>query len=159
DRGHRPYLVQPPSNPTDSKEAATAAAAFRVLVGIFPAQVGTLQPLYDAYVAALPDNPSGSKAAGIAIGEATASAILTARMNDGRFGPSLTPYPVAPGVWRPTPPNFANDPSPWVGNVRPFLVPSATMLRTDGPNALTSTAYAEDFNEIKEVGSLTSITR
>jgi len=33
------------------------------------------------------------------------------------------------------------------------------MLRTDGPNALTSTAYAEDFNEIKELGSLTSVTR
>ena len=38
DRGHQPYLVQPPSNPTDSKEAATAAAAFRVLVGLFPDQ-------------------------------------------------------------------------------------------------------------------------
>ena len=36
DRGHQPYLVQPPSNPTDSKEAAAATAAFRVLVGIFP---------------------------------------------------------------------------------------------------------------------------
>jgi hypothetical protein len=33
------------------------------------------------------------------------------------------------------------------------------MLRTDGPNALTSPEYAEDFNEIKEIGSLTSITR
>ena len=30
------------------------------------------------------------------------------------------------------------------------------MLRTDGPNALTSAEYAEDFNEIKEVGSLTA---
>lgn len=159
DRGYQPYLVQPSSHPTDSKAAATAAAAFRVLVGLFPNQQGTLQPLYDAYIAALPDNPAGSKAAGVAIGEATASAMLTARMNDGRFGPSPTPYPAAPGVWRPTPPNFANDPSPWVGNVRPFLVPSAQMLRTDGPNALTSAAYAEDFNEIKEVGSLTSITR
>src|SRR6516225_533840 len=158
-RGHRPYLAQPPSNPTDSKEAATAAAAFRVLVGIFPGQQGTLQPIYDAYIAALPDNPPGSKAAGIAIGEATASAMLTARLNDGRFGPSPTPYPVAPGIWRPTPLNFANDPAPWVGNVRPFLVPSVAMLRTDGPNALTSAAYAEDFNEIKEVGSLTSTTR
>ena len=38
DRGHRPYLVQPPSNPTDSKEAAAATAAFRVLVGVFPGQ-------------------------------------------------------------------------------------------------------------------------
>ena len=33
------------------------------------------------------------------------------------------------------------------------------MLRTDGPNALTSAAYAEDFNEVKELGSLTSTTR
>ena len=39
DRGHQPYLVQPPSNPTDSKEAAAATAAFRVLVGVFPDQL------------------------------------------------------------------------------------------------------------------------
>src|SRR5437773_409707 len=161
DRGYQPYLVQPSSNPTDSKEAAAASAAFRVLVGLFPEQLGTLQPLYDAYIAALPDNPPGSKAAGIAIGAATASAMLTARMNDGRFGPTPTPYPspAPPGIWRPTPPNFLSDPAAWVGNVRPFIVPSAEMLRTDGPNALTSAEYAEDFNEVKELGSLTSITR
>jgi hypothetical protein len=159
DRGHQPYLVEPPSNPTDSKEAAAATAAFRVLVGLFPGQLGTLQPLYDTYIAGLPDDPPGSKAAGIAIGEATAAAMLEARMNDGRFGPPPDLYPPAPGIWRPTPPNFAHDPAPWVGNVRPFIVPSAEMLRTDGPNALTSAAYAEDFNEIKELGSLTSTTR
>ncbi len=165
DRTHQPYLPEPPSNPTDSKEAAAATAAFRVLVGfpdlpgLFPAQLPTLQPQYDAYIAGLPDNPPGSRANGVAIGEATARTMLTNRQNDGRFGPSPTPYPVAPGIWRPTPPNFANDPAPWVGNVRPFLVPSAEMLRTDGPNALTSAAYTEDFNEIKEIGSLTSTTR
>src|SRR5438093_3161128 len=161
DRGHQPYLVQPPSNPTDSKEAATAAAAFRVLVGLFPDQLGTLQPQYDAYIAALPDNPPGSKAAGIAIGEATAIAMLTARVNDGRFGPTPTPYPspAPPGIWRPTPPNFLNDPAAWVGNVLPFIIQRAEMFRTDGPNALTSVEYAEDFNEVKELGSLTSITR
>src|SRR5437899_9137505 len=49
DRGHQPYLVQPPSNPTDSKEAATAAAAYQVLIGLFPSQQPTLQPQYDAY--------------------------------------------------------------------------------------------------------------
>src|SRR5438132_1259505 len=165
DRSHQPYLVQPPSNPTDSKEAATATAAFRVLVGfddlpgLFPTQQPTLQPQYDAYIAGLPDNPPGSRAAGVTIGDATARAMLTARLNDGRFGPSPTPYPVAPGIWRPTPPNYANDPAPWVGNVRPFLVPSAEMLRTDGPNALTSAAYVEDFNEVKDLGSLYSTTR
>jgi hypothetical protein len=85
--------------------------------------------------------------------------MLIARQNDGRFGPPPNLLPPVPGVWRPTPPNFANDPAPWIGNVRPFVVPSAEMLRTDGPNALTSADYAEDFNEVKELGSLTSITR
>jgi PAP2 superfamily len=33
------------------------------------------------------------------------------------------------------------------------------MLRTDGPNPLTSAAYAEDLNEVRELGSLTSATR
>src|SRR5437762_13741606 len=165
DRGHQPYLVQPPSNPTDSKEAATAAAAFRVLVGfpalpgLFPSQQPTLQPIYDAYIASLPDNPPGSRAAGIAIGEATARAMLTARLNDGRGGPAPTLYPPAPGIWRPTPPNYAHDPAPWVGNVRPFIVPSAEMLRTDGPNALVCFEYAEEAYEIKEIGSLYSTTR
>src|SRR5438876_6196481 len=123
DRGHQPYLVQPASNPTDSKEAAAATAAFRVLIGLFPGQQPTLQPLYDTYIANLPDNPPGSKAAGITIGEATAAAMLEARMNDGRFGPPPDLYPPAPGIWLQTPPNFANDPAPWVGNVRPFIVP------------------------------------
>jgi hypothetical protein len=165
DRGHRPYLVQPASNPTDSMGAATAAAAFRVLVGfadlpgLFPTQLATLQPVYDAYIAGLPDDPPGSRAAGISIGETTARAMLEARMNDGRGGPAPALYPPGPGIWRPTPPNFLNDPAPWVGNVRPFIVPSAEMLRTDGPNPLTSAEYAEDFNELKELGSLTSTTR
>src|SRR5438094_6231078 len=61
DRGHQPYLPEPPSNPTDSKEAAAATAAFRVLAGfpdlpgLFPAQLPTLQPQYDAYIAGLPE--------------------------------------------------------------------------------------------------------
>jgi PAP2 superfamily len=165
DRGHEPYLVEPPSHPTDSKEAATATASFRVLVGfpdlpgLFPAQLPTLEPQYDAYIANLPDNPPGSRDAGVTIGETTARTMLEARMNDGRFGPPPNLYPPTPGIWRPTPPNFANDPAPWVGNVLPFLIPSAEMLRTDGPNALTDADYVEDFNEVKELGSLTSITR
>src|SRR6266498_2408808 len=74
DRGHQPYLVQPNANPTDSKEAAAATASYQVLIGLFPAQQPILEPIYNNYIAALPDDPPGSKAAGITIGEATASA-------------------------------------------------------------------------------------
>ncbi len=159
DGGYRPYLSRPAANPWDSKEAAAATAAFKVLAWLFPGQLGTLQPTYDAYVAALPDVPAGSKAAGVAVGEAAAAAMIAARTNDGRGGGPGTLVGTVPGVWRPTIPFFAQDPAPWVGEVRPFLLPDAEMVRSDGPNALSSKAYAEDFNEVKQVGSRTSTTR
>ena len=55
DRGHRPYIVAPPADPSDSKQAASATAAFRVLTALFPSQLPTLQPLYDATLADVPD--------------------------------------------------------------------------------------------------------
>ena len=163
DGGHQPYLVAPPATSGDSKDAAAATAAFRVLVGfpalpgLFPAQLSTLQPLYDASLARVPDGDA--KGQGVAVGEAAAEAMLTERANDGRFNPFTVVEGTDPGAWRRTPPNFAGDPAAWVAHVRPFLVPNVEMLRTDGPNALTSAAYAEDFDEVKELGSLTSTRR
>ena len=157
DGGHRPYLAAPAADPSDSKRAAAATAAFRVLVGLFPAQQSTLQPLYDAALATVADGPA--KSGGIAVGQAAAATMLAARANDGRGGPFSFVFGTTPGAWRPAPPNFGLDPAPWVANVRPFIVPTTEMLRTDGPNALTSDAYATDFNEVKELGSLTSTSR
>jgi hypothetical protein len=128
-------------------------------VGLFPAQESTLQPLYDVSLAAIPDRPRGAKAGGIAAGNAAAAAMLAARADDGRFGPFAPVIGSTPGIWRPTPPLFARDPTPWVGNVRPFVVPEAAPLRSAGPNPLTSRAYARDFNEIKDIGALHSRTR
>jgi PAP2 superfamily len=157
DGRHRPYLNVPPASPSASQDAAAATAAFRVLVGLFPGQLGTLQPLYDASLLGVQDGPN--KDAGIAAGEAAATAMLDARAHDGRFGSFTFVIGTTAGAWRPTPPSFALDPAPWVGNVTPFLVPSAEMLRSDGPNAVTSAAYAQDYNEVKSLGSLTSTTR
>jgi hypothetical protein len=169
DGGYQPYLVTPPANSWDSKDAAAATAAFRVLVGfppdlpgLFPAQLSTLQPRYDASLATVPDGVA--KTGGIAVGEATAAAMLTARANDGRGGGFTFVEGFDPGEWRLGPPQgptgiVARDPAPWVGFVRPFLVPDVQMLRTEGPNALTSAAYAEDLNEVKELGSLASTRR
>jgi hypothetical protein len=165
DGGHRPYLVAPAADPSDSKAAAAATAAYNVLVGL---EVGGMpmlpQPVRDwldaAYaksLAAISDGPA--KDGGIAAGTAAAAAMLAARAGDGRFGPFTVVEGTDPGEWRRTPPNFGGDPAPWVGDVRPFLVPNVEKLRTDGPNPLTSAAYAEDFNEVKELGSLTSTTR
>jgi hypothetical protein len=158
-QAYRPYLVAPPASRRDSKAAAVAAAAFNVLAALFPLQAPTLQAQYDAYIASLPDNPVGAKGAGERVGREAAAAMLAARQNDGRFGRTPTLYPEAPGVWRPTWPNFANDPASWMAYVTPFLLPSADMVRSDGPNPLTSEAYARDYNEVKELGSLNSTSR
>ena len=159
DGGYRPYLVRPAANPWDSEAAAAAAAAYQVLIWLFPGQKPMLEPIYNSYVAGLPDLPAGSKAAGVAIGEAAAAAMIVARTNDGRGGGPGTLVGTTPGVWRPTIPFFAQDPAPWVGEVRPFLLPNAELVRSDGPNALTSSAYAEDFNEVKRMGSINSTAR
>jgi hypothetical protein len=157
DGRYRPYLVAPAARRTDSEDAAAATAAFRVLTGLFPDQQATLQARYDASLAAIPAGPRKDR--GITDGAVAAAAMLAARSNDGRFGAFTPVYGTGPGQYRPTPPNLATDPAPWVGNVRPFLVRSVDMLRVAGPDPLTSRAYARDFNEIKRVGALHSTTR
>ena len=162
DGGRQPYLVAPQADPSFSKDAAVAAAAYGVLVGLFSGQAASLLTQYNDSLAEIADGPA--KAGGIGVGEATAAAMLAARANDGRFGPFTVVEGTDPGDWRLGPPQgpagtVARDPAPWVGNVHPFLVPNVEMLRTDGPNALTSAAYATDFNEIKALGSLTSTSR
>ena len=130
-----------------------------MLVSLFPLQQSTLDGQYETSLATIPDTPPGAKAGGIAAGQAAAQTMIAARANDGRGGPFTPVIGTTPGVWRPTPPAFALDPSPWVGNVRPFLVPNVEMLRSAGPNPLTSRAYARDFNEVKAIGALHSTTR
>jgi hypothetical protein len=160
---YEPYLARPAAQPQDSKDAAVATAAYRVLVAVVPpsqtAALANLASQYSAALAAVPEGPA--KAGGIAAGEASAAAMLAARADDGR-NPS-TPFPfvfgTTAGAWRVSPPLTAPEPTPWVGNVRPFLVPSAEGLRSDGPNALTSAAYAEDFDEVKSLGALSSTRR
>jgi hypothetical protein len=43
--------------------------------------------------------------------------------------------------------------------VRPFVVESSSQFRTAGPNALSSAAWAADFNEVKALGAIDSTVR
>jgi hypothetical protein len=88
--------------------------------------------------------------------------MLAARQSDGRFGPSQWVPNDDPGHWQPTLNQDGTpmlDPTPWVGGVRPFLMRSSSQFRTDGPQALSSAAWAEDFNEVKALGSVNSTAR
>jgi PAP2 superfamily len=171
-RHHRPYLLKRRFSARASKEAAAATAAYRVLSNIvstvpvtisFPNRASLLQTLgaqYATSLAAIPETPF--KRQGIAAGNAAAEAMIAARQDDGRFGPSQWVPNSAPGHWWPllnpdgTP---MLDPTAWVGGVRPFLMQSASQFRTAGPQALTSAAWAADFNEVKALGSVNSTAR
>jgi hypothetical protein len=145
------------ARPMDSKPAAAAAAAYRVLSHLVPAQQAVLDAQYAASLAAIPDG--SSKTRGIRVGEAAAAAMIAARTDDGRFGAFRFAVGSGPGVWKPVLPAFGNDPNAWVKDVVPFLIDEASQFRSDGPYKLTSKQYARDFNEVKSLGSLTSTTR
>ena len=161
---HRPYLLNRRFGNTASDEAAVATAAYLVLNNIietvpqsisFPTRGAVLASLatqYNAAIDAISDSPS--KRMGIAAGTAAAEAMINARKDDGRFGPSQFMANPNPGYWDPVAPNgtLALDPAPWVGGVEPFLMQSSSQFRSPAPPALTSAAYAADLNEVKAIG-------
>lgn len=117
--------------------------------------LSSLSTQYTGYLATIPDSPFKSQ--GIAAGNAAADAMIAARQNDGRFGPSQWVPNSAVGHWQPLP--GESDPTPWVGGVKPFLMQSSSQFRTAGPLALDSPDYAVDFNEVKALGAVNSATR
>jgi hypothetical protein len=145
------------AQPMDSKPAAAATAAYKMLSHLVPAQQAVLDAQYAASLAAIPDG--SSKTRGIRVGEAAAAAMIAARTDDGRFGAFRFAVGSGPGVWKPVLPAFGNDPNAWVKDMRPFLIDHASQFRSNGPYKLTSKAYAREFEEVKSVGSLTSTTR
>jgi hypothetical protein len=161
---HRPYILKRRFGNTASDEAAVATAAYLVLKNIvetvpqsitFPTRETLLASLASQYQAAknaIPDSPF--KNMGIAAGTAAAQAMIDARKDDGRFGPSQWVPNPNPGFWDPVAPNgtTAQDPTPWVGGVEPFLMQSSSQFRSAGPLALDSPAYAADVNEVKALG-------
>ena len=153
DRKYRPYLVQLPATPNASKEAAAAAAAGTILVGINPQARATMKSLLESYLAAIPEG--AAKAEGIKLGEAIATKIMEERANDGARAPDTYRPRTMAGVYVPTVPTAA----PQWPLVKPFALTSASQFRPAAPIALNSAEWAADYNEIKELGGRTSTKR
>ncbi|NPC44914.1 vanadium-dependent haloperoxidase [Nocardioides sp. zg-1230] len=168
---YRPYLLDRRFSARASKDAAVAAAAYGVLrhlVSTVPnvadanraTLLATLATQYQAALQPIADGPSKTK--GVDAGEAAAAAMIAARTDDGRFGPSQWVPNTAPGHWWPSL-NAAGaqilDPTPWVGTVDPFLMTSSSQFRTAGPVSLTSDTWTREFNEVKSLGAANSTAR
>lgn len=153
DRTHKSYFVNLRGvSQSASQDAAAAAAAHEVLVGLYPQFQAMLDAQLQQSLAQIPDG--AHKADGIILGQIAADGILALRSNDGSNAPPI-PYVFgnAPGDYQSTPPNFPQQPqfTHW-SHVTPFALKRADQFRPGPPPDLTSERYATVFNQVKSLG-------
>ncbi len=150
---YEPYLgiIEAPS--WASPEAAAVAAAHATLVTLRPGSALTLNAVRDASLAAIPEGPE--KEAGIIVGENAAIAMLLLREDDG--WDDVVPYTpgTKPGDFQIVPPATTAVLPHW-GQVTPFGLLEGSQFRLPAPPALQTGLYAQDYEEVKLLGSLNS---
>jgi hypothetical protein len=156
-RDYRTYLHRRHVPFGASADAAAIGAAHRALTSLFPTQAAGLDA---ARASSLASHAVSSADPGIAFGEAVATAVVALRSFDGAAQaqfPYTAPHAGEPGVWV----AIGGAPAllPGWGTVAPWVIGKASRFRPDGPRPLSSRRYARDYNEIKEIGSMTSATR
>jgi hypothetical protein len=159
--GFEPYGPAITAPAGASTDAAVVEAAYRTLVSYFPSQAGNLGALYAEALGSIPDGTA--KSDGQAVGLAAAANIVNLRGGDGRMTPigvtsSFPTLQPGPGVWRLTPP-FAAPQTPWVANVRPFVLESLGQFLPEPPPSLQSDEWVEAFKRIKAYGAATGSVR
>jgi hypothetical protein len=151
---YQPYKAQLTAAPDTSKDAAAAAAAAgAVLTKLLPDAASDIQAALTSYLAAISE--SDAKSNGIKLGDAAATKILEARANDGSSAADDYRPVTAPGIYIST----ALTVAPHWPNVAPFAMTSSSQFRPKPPIALDSEQWAEDYNEIKELGEKNSSKR
>ena len=139
--------------PGASVDAAVAAANRATLTKLMPSQQASIDAAYQAALAQIADGPA--KTAGIAVGEQAAAAVLARRADDGALpAESHRPHTTA-GTYVPTATPAVTQ---W-SQRKPWLMASAAQFRPGPPPALTSDAWARDYNEVKSFGAKNSTRR
>jgi len=168
DGRYEPYHLEI-SGADGSREAAAAAAAYYVLIGMYPTQTG-LTTTYNDYV----NNHGLQGDPGLAVGQQVATAFLPLRRNPPTPlpGDNTVPDP-EPGRWRPTdsflqgsgagsgtpgppfgpPAPFAAGAFPWMGTTKPFTFDSPDQFRMGPPPDLASSRYRREYDEVRTLGA------
>ncbi len=156
DGSHEPYLGAPArADPSDSKNAAAAEAAYRVLLAVVPSPSAQLTTDYNTSIAEITSAGETGIADGQAVGQAAASAIVAARSGDNRTTPTAFSTGTDPGDWQ----AFSGNNFRWVANLDPFLIQDAEDFATNGPRRLDGEKYAAEFTQVKSLGRKTGSTR
>ena len=145
-----------------SLEAAVASAANTVLGQLYPSM--DFSTLYNNQLSGIAEGQA--KTDGLNWGSQVATMILNQRATDGASSANSS-YTItsAMGHWQPTPHtnpalNFNPNPElPGWGHVTPFGIASTAGQLPAAPPALNSTQYADDFNQVYQLGAATGSTR
>ncbi|HEY6946742.1 MAG TPA: vanadium-dependent haloperoxidase [Candidatus Acidoferrum sp.] len=159
DQRFQPYVFTTQAPVGASQDAAAVAAAHRILVQYFPAQQNGLDSQFNTSLSGIADT-GANIAAGVAIGEAAAQALINARANDGLLANVSYSPPVGPGFYQRTPPAFPVPLTPWLGQMVPFTMTGpAQFFPDEGPTPLDSQQWIDDYNETKTLGPINSTVR
>jgi hypothetical protein len=155
-RQYTAYWQEVPANPAASDEAAAAQAARDVLASLYPAAVADFDAALAARLATL---PQAAVTLGVDVGRNVALSVLQRRAADGSAGPdpAYTP-PALPGLWQPTAAGQVAAGSR-VPNIVPFALLTATQYLPAPPPALNSAEYAENFQQVYDIGRVDSVVR
>lgn len=150
---YEPYKAKLDAPATVSKEAAAAAAAAVVLSKLHPEDQAKVDGELKQYLAQIPDGPA--KDEGIAFGQKVAEGIVTSRANDGSNAPDTYRPRTTAGRYVATSLLVV----PMWGKVTPFALKSESQFRPGPPISLKSREWADNYNEIKDIGAKNSATR
>jgi PAP2 superfamily len=181
DRHYTPILVSPAAHANASRRAAAVQAAWGTLSHLYGtlgvsmpttlqvAQQATLDARLRVSLTVIGAHENqASIESGIAWGQTVAEQIWALRKND-LANPSNLSFTgdAAPGDWRPTPNAPVSElttSGPMAGYpqfvfMTPWAIQTDSQFRPGGPPTLTSSRYAQDFNETKTMGSYSSTAR
>lgn len=152
DRRYKPYKLDLAADEGASREAAAAAAAYDVLVSLFPDEKPKLD---QALQASLVGIEGDGKSKGIELGKKAAAGVIALRADDGStIQESYRPFTKA-GVYVHT----ALPAESTSGMIRPWAMEKGSQFRPQSPPTLESDIWTRDVNEIRELGSINSKTR
>ena len=155
---YEPY--QPRTSPAPagaSVEAAIAGAAHTTLVALLPDSKATFDAALEETLRSITDD--SRKAPGLEVGRTAATAILTARENDGANRTVEYTPGTKPGDYCPTPPDFKPAALVQWASMTPFVLKSADQFRCPDPPAVNSPRALADLEEVKAIGGSKSAMR
>ncbi|MDQ3831059.1 MAG: vanadium-dependent haloperoxidase, partial [Candidatus Tectomicrobia bacterium] len=147
-----PYAYENPAmRGVGSPEAAAAAAAYGMLVGLYGSDDPCLATVTDPAVIYAGDG-------GLQAGAEAAAALLP--LYRPTFVLPTDPFVGSnePGQWRPTP-GVTQGASTFMAHTAPFAMKEPAQFRPQPPPRLQSWRYALDYDEVKAVGAASSSTR